>query len=103
MERRARLSQQLEQRSGIDPTLVMDLDQATTAMQTSEEQGVSEARTYIESLDAAGLGDLIGAHRSPHRGSTPHRSARLQPVARALPPYRHPNPASEAPPRATSK
>ncbi|HLR95013.1 MAG TPA: hypothetical protein VK053_10835 [Jiangellaceae bacterium] len=86
MERRARLIQQLEQRSGIDPTLVMDLDQATTAMQTSEEQGVSEARTYIESLDAAGLGDLIGAPRSPQRVATSELFADMATGRCSLPP-----------------
>ncbi|APX31781.1 hypothetical protein BH708_02545 [Brachybacterium sp. P6-10-X1] len=70
MERRARLIQQVEQRSGIDPTLVMDLDQATTALQISEDEGIGPARTYIESLDAAGPVDPIGAPRSPQRVAT---------------------------------
>ena len=70
LERRARLLRAIEQRSGIDPTVVMDLEQASTAMQISEEQGVSEARTYIESLDAAGPHDLIGAPGSPQRVAT---------------------------------
>lgn len=86
VERRARMLQVLEQRSGIDPTLVMDLDQASTAMQNSEDQGVSEARTYIESLDAAGPRDLIGTLGSPQRVATSELFADMATGRCSLPP-----------------
>lgn len=70
LERRARLLRAIEQRSGIDPTVVMSLDQASTAMQICEEEGVGPSRIYIESLDAAGPGDSIGAPGSPQRVAT---------------------------------
>src|SRR5699024_8721163 len=86
MERRARLLQQIEQRSGIDPTLVTELDQATTAMQISEDEGVSPARTYIESLDAIGPLDPIGAPRSPQRVATSELFADMATGRCSLPP-----------------
>lgn len=85
-ERRACQLQELERRSGIDPTVVMDLDQATTAMQISEDQGVSEARTYIESLDAAGPHDPIGAPGSPQRVATSELFADMSTGRCSLPP-----------------
>src|SRR5699024_2131716 len=86
MERRARLLRQIEQRSGIDPTLVMELDQATTAMRISEDRGVSEARTYIESLDAIGPVDPIGAPGSPQRVATSELFADMTTGRCSLPP-----------------
>src|SRR5699024_11011142 len=86
LERRTRLLQQIEQRSGIDPTVVMDIDQATTAMQISEDEGVSPARTYIESLDAIGPLDPIGAPRSPQRVATSELFADMATGRCSLPP-----------------
>lgn len=73
MERRARLLREVEQRSGVDPTMVMSHDQATTAMQICEDESIGPARTYIESLDAAGPGDPIGAPGPPQRVATSER------------------------------
>src|SRR5690625_7350663 len=50
-ERQARLLSEVQQRSGIDPTMIMSVDQAATALRIAEDEGVSPARTYIESLD----------------------------------------------------
>src|SRR5699024_2707710 len=86
LERRTRLLQQIEQRSGIDPTVVMDIEQASTAMQISEDQGVSEARTYIESLDAIGPVDPIGAPGSPQRVATSELFADMTTGRCSLPP-----------------
>src|SRR5699024_8707284 len=86
LERRTRLLQQIEQRSGIDPTVVMDLEQASTAMQISEDRGVSEARTYIESLDAIGPVDPIGAPGSPQRVATSELFADMTTGRCSLPP-----------------
>lgn len=70
MERQARLLSEVQQSSGIDPTMIMSVEQATTALRISEDEGVSPARTYIESLDDVGPRDPAGGSGSPQRVAT---------------------------------
>jgi len=86
MERRSRLLREVEQLSGIDTTMVMSLDQSSTAMQISEDEGIGPARTYIESLDAAGPSDPIGAPGSPQRVATSELFADMTIGRCSLPP-----------------
>lgn len=96
IERRARLLREVEQRSCIDPTMVMSHDQATTAMQICEDEGIGPARTYIESLDAAGPGDPIGAPGSPQRVATSELFADMTTGRCSLPPGQRREPVAEA-------
>lgn len=66
-DRTIRLHEQIEQRSGIDLSLVMGHDSATTALRINEDEGTGPARSYIESLPDAGPVSYIGAPRSPQR------------------------------------
>src|SRR5699024_10977647 len=61
-------------------------DQATTAMQISEDEGIGPARTYIESLDAAGPGDPIGTPGSPQRVATSELFADMTVGRSSIPP-----------------
>lgn len=69
-DRIIRLHEQIEQRSGIDLSLVLDHDSATTALRINEDEGTGPARSYIESLPDAGPVSCIGAPRSPQRVAT---------------------------------
>lgn len=69
-ERQARLLSEVQQRSGIDPTMIMSVDQAATALRIAEDEGVSPARTYIESLDDMDNPVPHNGPESPQRAAT---------------------------------
>lgn len=70
MERQTRLLSEARQRSGIDPTLVTSVDRATAALRIAEDEGTSQARTYIESIDGGAPPGPDGRPGSPQRVAT---------------------------------
>src|SRR5690625_798400 len=70
MQRQTRLLSEVRQRGGIDPVMIMSVDRATAALRIVEDEGASQARTYIESFDGGAPSGLDGRPGSPQRVAT---------------------------------